>query len=217
MGKSSFVEKIVSVHRYLIPTEVEGLRSRPSAVSLIERWRIDGLKAQSSRLLTGALRRDLTTTSAGQVRPGLREIVCALFSRVDLSSVDPDPGSRQPVLLVITRLRRGPALDRRRLHVWIAKQSCEDIRATRVTCTLRALATPRIVGNGEELATHHIVFAVDRNVGDLALRPFRNRKQRLVLTVNILAEFELAAVVYEGRLVGHVNRRSETGYRFRCC
>ena len=56
MGKSSFVEKIVSVHRYLIPTEVEGLRSRPSAVSLIERWRIDGLKAQSSRLLTGALR-----------------------------------------------------------------------------------------------------------------------------------------------------------------
>jgi hypothetical protein len=56
MGKSSFVEKIVSVHRCLIPTEVEGLRSRPSAVSLIERWRIDGLKAQSSRLLTGALR-----------------------------------------------------------------------------------------------------------------------------------------------------------------
>ena len=68
------------------------------------------------------------------------------------------------------------------------------------------MATPRIVGNGEELPTHHIVFAVDGNVGHLALRPFRNRKQRLVLTVNILAEFELAAVVYEGRLLGHVNR-----------
>ena len=56
VAMSSFVEKIVSVHRCLIPAEVEGLRSRPSAVSLIKRWRIGGLKAQSSRLLTGTLR-----------------------------------------------------------------------------------------------------------------------------------------------------------------
>ena len=52
-----------------------------------------------------------------------------------------------------------------------------------------------------------ILSALDGNVGHFAFGPFHNRKQRFVVTVNVLAEFELAMIIYEGRLVSHVNRQ----------
>jgi len=103
-------------------------------------------------------------------------------------------------------LRHGAARDRGWLRVWIAKQSCEDVRLAKAA-SVRAPAIQRIVGHGEELPTRDILFALDGNVGQFALGPFHYRKQRLVMTVDILAEFELATVIYESRLVGHVNRQ----------
>ena len=63
--------------------------------------------------------------------------------------------------------------------------------------SVRAPAIQCIVGHGEELPTRDILFALDGNVGQFAFGPFHYRKQRLVVTVDILAEFELATVIYE--------------------
>jgi hypothetical protein len=66
---------------------------------------------------------------------------------------------------------------------------------------------PLIVGHGEEFAPHWAFPAIDWNVGHSAIGIFHDGKQRLVVAVNVLADFELAAVIDKSRLVGNVNRQ----------
>jgi hypothetical protein len=113
----------------------------PERLTLISRLQCTSVAALAS--FTSPLSRKLTS----QIRSKCAHLsFCVTSMRFRATSTPLRTGIRflpkhggahcSPVLLVIRpRLRRGPALDGRRLRVWIAKQSCEDIGATRIeTC-----------------------------------------------------------------------------------
>src|SRR5262249_24888419 len=65
---------------------------------------------------------------------------------------------------------------------------------------------PPPIGGFKELPAYPAGIAVGRDVRNIAVGRPLDCKQRLVASVNILAEFQVASVVYESGLVGQVDR-----------
>jgi hypothetical protein len=75
-----------------------------------------------------------------------------------------------------------------------AKKPREDI--------LTAAPSPNLIGHSQRLAANGIVFALDRDIGDLPFVTFQDSQQSLVTAIDVVADLKLTFLVNKGGLVG---------------
>jgi hypothetical protein len=67
-------------------------------------------------------------------------------------------------------------------------------------------ATPELIRHRQSLSARYVVFACDRNVGDLATATIQNSQQSLVAAVDVFAKFKFAILIQKRGLIGEMDR-----------